>query len=319
MKKLQALVIKPHNFKKAVALTGGFFHGKEDETLLELTTLSGESYFLANQIGLSRKQAVNGNRSLSFLLPRTDVNSHAFNFVEEECFITDQTTSHRYRIKQVEQRVTAQTPVKSIFATHEFFDLIDVYKYDTLANGSKPISSYMDFIFADTGWTYNIVEAFDNLEFENFGDDNCIGLLNKVIQRFGCEFELRSDKHVTFRRRIGIDGDLQFRYNHNVKTFKHTIDTGNLSTYIRGEGKIVNDVPVVTAEYTSPNAAIFGIRHAKPYTNETIIHQPTLIAALKRQIIDAPEVTIELEFSVLKDAGYLQEKPGLGDRGADDL
>lgn len=283
--------------------------------MLELTTLSGESHFLANQIGLSRKQAVNGNRSLSFLLPKTDVNAHAFSLVEEECFITDQSTGHRYRIKQLEQRVAGQTPVKSVTAMHEFFDLIDVYKYNTLSNGVKTISVIMDFIFANTGWTYNIVEAFDNLEFENFGDDNCIALFNKALQRYRCEFELRSDKHVTIRRLIGIDADLQFRYNHNVKTFKHTIDTSNLSTYIRGEGK-PNDkgVPVVTAEYTSPNAAIFGIRHAKPYSNETIIHQPTLLASLKRQLIDAPEVSIELEFSVLKDAGYLSEKPGLGDR-----
>lgn len=281
--------------------------------MLELTTLSGESHFLANQVGFSRKQAVNGNRSLSFLLPRTDANSHVFNLVEEECFITDQTTKHRYRIKQVEQRIAGQTPVKSVFAMHEFFDLIDDYRYDTMTNGTHSISAIMDFIFAGTGWTYNVVEAFDNLEFENFGDDNCIALVNKAIQRFACEFELRDDKHVTFRKKIGMEADLQFRFNHNVKTFKHTVDTSNLSTYIRGEGKIVEEVPVVTAEYTSPNAAIFGIRHAKPYTNETIIHKPTLIEALKRQIIDSPEVTIELEFSVLKDAGYLQEKPRLGD------
>ncbi|QHA36847.1 hypothetical protein D5E69_14175 [Rossellomorea marisflavi] len=282
--------------------------------MLELTTLSGESHFLANQLGLSRKQAVNGNRSLSFLLPKTDVNAHAFNLVEEECFITDQSTKHRYRIKQVEQRVHAQTPVKSVFATHEFFDLIDVYRYDTLTTGVKTIAQILDFIFNGTGWTYSVINAFNNLEFENFGDDNCIALFNKAIQRFGFEFELRDDKHVTIRNQIGNDADLQFRYNHNVKTFKHTVDTSNLSTYIRGEGKVVNDVPVVTAEYTSPNAAIFGIRHAKPYTNETIIHQPTLLASLKRQLIDAPEVSIELEFSVLKDAGYLSEKPGLGDR-----
>jgi phage minor structural protein len=281
--------------------------------MLEITSLSGESELLANHTGLKRNQAVNANRSLSFLLPKTSVNSHAFDLVEEEAVVTDQTTGEEYRIKALEQRVVNHTPVKSVSAPHVFFDLVDQRRYTTLTTGAKSMNELLSFIFTGTEWSFSIVDSFSTIEFENFGDDNCLALFNNVIDRFGAEYEL-SGRTVTIRNKIGSTVDLQFRYNHNIKTFKHSINSANLSTYIRGTGKKDSDGnPVVEAEYTSPNASIFGLRDAPPYSNESITNESTLLAAMKRVLPDAPEVTIELGFVLLKSAGYLKERPELGD------
>ncbi len=70
---------------------------------------------------------------------------------------------------------------------------------------------------------------------------------------------------------------------------------------------------MVTAEYTSPLAGLYGIRHAPIYTNETITHKATLERYLKAKLQDKPEITIELDFVELKNAGYTVAKPGLGD------
>jgi phage minor structural protein len=281
--------------------------------MLEITTLSGESELLANYNGLTRNQAVNGNRSLSFLLPRTETNQYAFDLVDEETIVTDQSTGDQYRIKSIEERVVSRTPVKSVVAPHVFFDLVDEYRYTTLTNGYKSLNELLSFIFTGTDWSFTVVDSYDTAEFENFGNDNCLALFNKVLDRFGAEFDLNGNE-VIIRNQIGVSVDLQFRYNHNVKTFKKKLDSSNLSTYIRGTGKQNEDgTYVVEAEYTSPNASAFGIRHAPPYSNESITSEATLLRNMKRALQDTPELTIELDFAVLKDAGYLSEKPGLGD------
>lgn len=254
---------------------------------------------------------MNGDRSLSFLLPKSPANTHTFDMVEEESQV--EYDGHSYRIKNVTERVIKQTPVKVVTAPHTFFDIVDEYRYTTLTNGFKSIAQVLSFIFDGTDWTFSVIDAFDTVEFENFGDANCLELFSKVLDRYGAEYDLNGND-VIIREKIGSLIDLQFRYNHNVKTLDRTVDTSNLSTYIRGTGKRNEDGSyIVEAEYTSPNAAIFGIKHAPPYSNESITHLATLERNLERAIQDTPEVSLDLEFTVLTDAGYTKSKPGLGD------
>jgi hypothetical protein len=73
------------------------------------------------------------------------------------------------------------------------------------------------------------------------------------------------------------------------------------------------------ADYTSPMVATYGIRHAPPVKSDTITDQAKLLAALQKAIIDTPEVTIELEFIELQNAGFAVTAPGLGRYCADDI
>ncbi|QHZ45917.1 phage tail protein [Bacillus sp. NSP9.1] len=278
---------------------------------MKITNITGSSEVLSGYTNLAIKRTVNGDISLSFLLPKTEQNAHAFDLVEEESVLTYNGID--YRIKQCVEQLVGVTPVKSVTAPHVFFDLIDDFRYDTLTTGFKSINVIFDFIFRDTGWTFSIIDSFDTEEFENFGNDNCISLFKNALDRFEAEYEIIG-RDVRIFKQIGSSPDFQFRYNHNVKTFKKTVDSSNLSTYIRGEGKRDNNGdPIVTAEYTSPLAGIYGIRHAPIYSNETITKKATLERYLKAKLQDKPEITIELDFVELKNAGYAVAKPSLGD------
>ncbi|MDI3411106.1 phage tail protein [Bacillus sonorensis] len=278
---------------------------------MKIENISGSSEVLTGYTNLAIKRTVNGDISLSFLLPKTEHNAHAFDLVEEESVLTYNGID--YRIKQCVEQLVGVTPVKSVTAPHIFFDLIDDFRYDTLTTGFKSINVIFDFIFRDTGWTFSIIDSFDTEEFENFGNDNCISLFKKALDRFEAEYEIVG-RDVRIYKQIGSSPDFQFRYNHNVKTFKKTVDSSNLSTYIRGEGKKDNNgKPMVTAEYTSPLAGIYGIRHAPIYTNETITKKSTLERYLKAKLQDKPEITIEIDFVELKNAYYAVAKPSLGD------
>lgn len=67
------------------------------------------------------------------------------------------------------------------------------------------------------------------------------------------------------------------------------------------------------AEYTSPNASIFGIRHAAPVFDERITSNTALLNKLKRTIQDEPELSITVDFVDLRNAGYPYQHPNRGD------
>lgn len=265
------------------------------------------------------KDGVNKYEPITFMLPKTEGNEYAYPLVDNENFIL--WDGHEYRIKGMYETLKGPTPIKFVTnARHRFYDLIDVQRDTTLSNGFKSINTVLSFIFTGTRWNFTVIDPFDTEEFENFGNDNCLNLFNKVMERYEAEFEIIG-KEIRIRDPQGDYIDMQFRYNHNIKTFKKNIDTSNLSTRIKGTGKLNEDgTPIVSAEYISPNAPLYTdddgnieYKDAPPYSNETITNQTILINYLKKAIQDVPDVYFELDFVVLQDAGYTKPIPEKGD------
>jgi phage minor structural protein len=283
--------------------------------MLIVTNLSGETEALTDYKSLERKRRVNGERSLSFLLLKTPRNEHVFDLVQEESII--EYDGHEYRIKRIEERTLGDTPVKSVQAQHVFFDIIDDFQYDTIS-GTINIATALNHAFSVTDWTWVNQGAFDSVEFDNFGNDNSLTLFQTILERYGAEFDITGPREITIKNKIGVRRDAQFRYRHNIKTLSKHVDTSNLSTYIKGFGKQTKNeqgdvISQVTAEYTSPNAAIFGIRHAKPVHDERFTSTETLQAHLQKVLNDEPEVSIEIEVVELLKNGVPLHEYDLGD------
>lgn len=279
-------------------------------TLL-ITDLSGQTEFLTGYSGLTRKREVNGDLSLSFNVIATEGNAHSFDMVSEESVITYD--DNDYRIKSIQKRSIRETPFKFVSADHVFFDIVDAFQYDTLDNGFKSINQTLSFALQDTGFTFTVVDGFSTVEFENFGNDNSLALFQKILERYGAEFEVNGTE-LRIYQRVGPIGDFQFRYAHNIKTFSYTGNTENLSTYIKGFGKQNEDGSyVVQAEYTSPMAATWGIKHAKPVYDERYTTLAGLKDRLRREIQDTVEVSMEVEFVELEKQGYQVGSPKLGE------
>jgi phage minor structural protein len=287
----------------------------EGEHMLVVTSLQEQTEALTDYKGLTRKRRVNGERSLSFLLFKTARNAHAFDLVQEESVVFND--GHEYRIKRIEERTLCGTPVKQVQAQHVFFDIIDDFQYATLS-GTLNIVQALNHVFAVTDWTYVNQGAFDSVEFDNFGNDNALALFQTILERYGAEFDITGPRQVTLKNKIGVRRDAQFRFRYNIKTLSRHVDTSNLSTYIKGYGKQTKDesgnvISQVTAEYTSPNAAIFGIRHAKPVVDERFTSTESLQAHLQKVINDEPEVSIEIEVVELLKNGVPLHEYDLGD------
>ena len=278
--------------------------------MLVVTDLQERTELLTDYKDLARKHQVNGERSLSFTVFKTERNEHAFDLVKEESVI--EYDGHSYRIKQLEELAVGAVPMKRVRADHVFFDIIDVYQYNTIS-GTKTISEALSFALNGTGISFIVVDSFPSVPLENFGDDNAAALFQKILELYGAEFDLVGNE-VRLYEQIGSNTDFQFRYKHNIKTLSKTIKTDNLSTYIKGFGKQNDDgTYVATAEYTSPMAAIFGIRHAKPVYDERFTNNESLLEYIKSKLQDTPEISITIDFVDLAKAGYPLPRPRLGD------
>ncbi|MDM5229638.1 phage tail protein [Lysinibacillus pakistanensis] len=276
-----------------------------------VTNLAGETELLTDYSGLKRVRKVNGDYSLSFAIIKTEKNVHAFPLVEEESIV--EFDDQQYRIKDVKEVLAGVTPIKTVQATHIFFDLIDTQKYDYLKN-TQHLQSCLTFALDGTDYTFEVIDSFSSAIFEKFGEDNSLSLVQKALNVFGAEVQI-NNKHLKFYRQIGTDTETQIRYGYNVKTLERYVNTNNLSTRIRGFGKKnENDSYVVTAEYLSPNHTIYGIRDAKPVYDERYTVHSELLDRIKSELIDEPQVSFKVDALELKKLGVLTEQLNEGDR-----
>lgn len=283
-----------------------------------VTNLAGESELLVDYSGLKRTRKVNGDYSLSFAILKTDKNEHAFPLAEEESIV--EYDSQQYRIKDVTEVLVGITPIKTVQATHIFFDLVDTYKYDYLEN-TQTLQSCLTFALDGTGCTFEVIDSFPNAVFEKFGEDNSLSLVQKALNVFGAEVQINNE-HLKLYRQIGTETEIQIRYGYNIKTLEKYVNTNNLSTYIKGYGKKNEDGSyVVTAEYTSPNAHLHKdengnvkLKHAKPVYDERYTVYEELLARIKSELIDEPQVSFKVDALELKKMGVLTEQLNEGDR-----
>ena len=274
--------------------------------MLTYITTNNEEYNF-NALNTTVIQKITGDYTLSF-----DVLNEP-NIIEEMIIRCD---NQLFRIKQMDETMFGEQIRKSVNCKHITHDLIDYYEYDSLTNTLTLVKA-LEFVFKNTPFTFSIVGSVKNQSFENLGNMNKQSLLNKIIEKFGVEYTV-DNYHFTFKPKIGVDTEFQFRYKANISDTKKTIDTTSLTTYIKATGKRnENGEPMVSVEYTSPNAKKFGIRHASPISDERFTVEAELIEYAKSKLNDEPSIAVSLKYQDLNaeqhinigDYGYLIHEP----------
>lgn len=286
--------------------------------MLLVTDILGNSEPIIHVKGLTTERILNGEETLTGSVLFYDQEEPGFDLIQEESIVLF--NGIEYVIKEVTERNLGQRTEKSFIAIRKFYsDLIDKYKYET-TSGTKSITTLMGFIFDDTVFDYTIVNTFNTVQFDNFGDDNRLALFSNLLDSYGAEFELNGN-NIIIRKEIGLDTDFQFRYNYNIKTINKKAETQNLTTYIKGFGQPITDSEgnptggyVVQGDYLSPNATLYGIREATPVRDDRVTNLTTLQRLMEASIQDVPVISIELDFIDLRAAGFPEAIPNLGDR-----
>jgi len=272
--------------------------------MLVVRSLDGTEEMLTDYTPPERKRRVNGDHSLTFTIFATDRNEHSYSICEKEAVII--LGDDEYKIKGVRKSGTGR---KQIECVHIFLeDMASAYQYD-LRNGYTNFVQALDHVFAPTQWTWVNQTATVATEFENWGDDWCLALLQTLLNRYKVEFEIdNKNKRVYFKTAIGTETDAQFRWKHNIKSYELEEDTKNLSTIIKGFGK-----DGITATYRSPAADVYGEKHAKPIRDERYTTVETLTQALQDTIIDVPELRLKTDIVQLYEQGLPVHDYDVGD------
>lgn len=255
--------------------------------MLTVTNLTGETELLTNIKNCEVNEEVNGDFSISFTSFLSDKNAHSYPLLEDESIV--ELDGHEFRVKNlVEVRNR-----KEVKAQHIFFDLIEHQVYGYIG-GTKNADDIFSFILSCSGWTFENIDVTKYIVLSNFGENNAVRLIRDACNALDCEIKIFPGKHIKLYQRIGTDTDNQFRFGHNIKTLKKSVDTTNLRTVIKGFG--ANGLEVT---YRSPMADIYGERHAEPIRDDRYTQSDSLLDRLKQELNDTPEISYDIELTQL--------------------
>lgn len=221
-----------------------------------------------------------------------------------------------YRITYAKPNDTGRQIEVEFDAVHQFFyDMSKSMVYTTL-NGSKPFETYLQVVFSNSGYTYNLETTVGSIRKENFGNKSRLSLFNDIIKAAGLEFSVRGHV-VRILKRIGTDLSTIVRKDFNMNELKIEKDINSFVTYQRGLGAWKDDEDHskgrYEASYESPLSAIYGRIEADPVVDERYKDIGKLLERLKENVDKSYKVSVEIDIEDLSQAGYRISRPNPGD------
>lgn len=197
-----------------------------------------------------RKIKVNNLVSLSFTVERDELNQHAFDLMEEKCWIQYDGTT--YTIEDLDVKPLGDTRFATVECDHVFFDefMNRTYSYQLMPTGLLSINQRMSFITAGTSYTFSVIGTFPDKEIENFGVGNPLENFKTILEKYEAEFDVVGND-IRLYNRLGVKTGYPFRSRHNITDIVKTGSARNLSTYIKGFGKEYDDQNISTGVQTN--------------------------------------------------------------------
>lgn len=214
--------------------------------------------------------------------------------------VVEPITGKKFRILQSQPESLGDKQLYTITCTSIAYDLHDTY-IETKLDNTQSLTACLDLITSGTNFKYHVTGSFANYSFsEGFGGDFADTLLSNLASDFGFEFYF-NNYDIYIQPTIGKSEAFIFVENANAAKLNCQEDYSTITTYIKGYGKQNDDgTYACTADYTSPLASTWGKIWASPYSNDLITNQATLLAKLKSQIHDYPDVQYSMSYTDFK-------------------
>ncbi|MBP3046020.1 phage tail protein [Bacillus subtilis subsp. subtilis] len=264
---------------------------------------------------VTKKDTIDNEKTISATVIQTSRNGHAFPLIQNEgaLFYEDE----EYVIKKTKYTPAGNLLQVDIDGIHRAYaDLGDNYVYTTAGKKKKLyIEDMLDIALKGSGYSYDVTPAglSDSFEVEEFGNGYSLGLLNDIKDKYSCEYEIVGKK-VYIAKEISRDTDYVIRDRLNVKDPSQELDTSSIKTYIRGFGKKDSKTGnyAVEAEYTSPLASVYGIKHANPIIDDSYGSgdKGKLEKRLEKELTDTLEITINLTYTEVVARGMQDIRKG---------
>lgn len=265
------------------------------------------------QCEIEKTDAVNGEKSLSGTIYfGQDVKSNiakgwTLSFLGEDYVVVTYT-------KNDKENTIAFRAVQAFF-----YKMSKTGFYETW-NGSHSFSTYLDALFAGTGYTYDNTASVAAFEKQDWGMSDRLSLFNDIIDQASVEFYVEGTVvHVI--PAMGSDLSTIVRKKFNLDTAEIQTDNRNFATYGRGYGAYSkpNDTtsPRLEVEYKSPLYDYyypkFGAIEAVPVADERYTIADNLLAAVKEKVDKSWNISLTLNLVDLQSVGYKYAMANPGD------
>ena len=265
------------------------------------------------QVEFTVKNAVNGERSVSGTIISNDrvlsKIDRGWKFEFDGEF---------YNIVYAKPRDEGRNLSVSFDAVHQFFYDFGHSNCYTEFNGSHRFEVYIEAIFKDSGYRYQIEPRVrvNSIRKENFGNSKRLEMFKDIIKAAGLEFSV-SGKVVLITKKIGADLSTVVRKNFNMNELVIEKNINKFITYKRGLGAWKDEEDHskgrYTTEYESPLASIYGRIEGEPVTDERYKDTGQLLRRLKFEVDNSYSISVQLDMEDLTRAGYQYTQPRAGD------
>lgn len=265
------------------------------------------------QVEFTVKNAVNGERSVSgTIISNDNVLSNIDRGWKFEL------NGEFYSIVYAKPRDEGRNLSVSFDAVHQFFYDFEHSNCYTEFNGSHRFEVYIEAIFKDSGYRYQIEPSVrvNSIRKENFGNAKRLEMFKDIIKAAGLEFSV-SGKVVLITKKIGTDLSTVVRKNFNMNELVIEKNINKFITYKRGLGAWKDEEDHskgrYTSEYESPLARIYGRIEGEPVTDERYKDTGKLLERLKFEVDNSYSISVQLDMEDLTRAGYQYTQPRAGD------
>ena len=319
------------------------------ENLFFIRDLEGEEYYLQGTI--KHEQSLNGDERIDMDIPYTEMNSIFMKQQSDLKMWVILFENKEYRIISSKQEGLGEKYTISVTAVLYILDYLNTHRVYERIDASLTTKEAFDIVFNDTPYTYVTVDTAYSERFEGIGEgETKLEIFKTFIDRYGYEMKI-VDKVVYLYNQIGSDANFEYRHKVNTQDIEKEVDASEMYTYMRGYGDYreeggeeetttettnsetssgyrKTDVKVIEneneedvtkkaklkREYTSPLAAIIGIREGPPIMNANITKQETMDKKLKEAVESSVNISFTADIYDMSRHGYRFQHAELGDR-----
>lgn len=319
------------------------------ENLFFIRDLEGEEYYLEGTI--KHEQELNGDERIDMDIPYTEMNSIFMDQQNDLKMWVILFENKEYRIISSKQQGLGNKYTISVTAVLYILDYLNTHRVYERIDASLTTKEAFDIVFNDTPYTYITVDTAYSERFEGIGEgETKLEIFKTFIDRYGYEMKI-VDKVVYLYNQIGNDANFEYRHKVNTQDIEKEVDASEMYTYMRGYGdyreeggeeetttetsnsetssgyqktsvKVIenNNEEDVTKkaklkrEYTSPLAAIIGIREGPPIMNANITKKETMDKQLKEAVESSVNISFTADIYDMSRHGYRFQHAELGDR-----
>jgi len=279
--------------------------------LLTFYNEKGEGF--GAQVEFTVKNAVNGERSVSGTIISND---RVLSEIDRGWKF--ELNGEFFAIVFAKPRDEGRNLSVSFDAVHQFFYDFEHSNCYTEFNGSHRFEVYIEAIFKDSGYRYQIEPSVrvNSIRKDNFGNAKRLEMFKDIIKAAGLEFSV-SGKVVLITKKIGSDLSTIVRKNFNMNELVIEKNINKFITYKKGFGAWKDEENHskgrYTSEYESPLASIYGRIEGEPVTDERYKDTGKLLERLKFEVDNSYSISVQLDMEDLTRAGYQYTQPRAGD------